>query len=312
MKKLSILFTILVFAFSVYAQDDLLSMMQKESPSKPSPVFATFKSTRVINLQSNETMKAKHLDFRIQHRFGMIDMSPQNVFGLYDLFGMDAARMRLSLDYGITDDIMVGLGRTDQQVYDMSLKIKLKEQTTKGKGAFPIGIVYYGDMGINTQAWAFPGRDNFLTSRLTFVNQLIITRKFNEWISFELVPSMIHHNIVPNGVNDIYALGIGTSIKITRSTRFNIEYIPRFNAQNQAIDNNGTIAYDEFAVGFDIETGGHVFQLQLTNAQGLIEQQFITENPNKLALNTIHLGFNLSRTFSFDKAEAAKNAINKK
>ena len=306
MKKIPILFTILVLAISTYAQDDLLSMMQKETPLKPSPVFATFKSTRVINLQSNETMKAKHLDFRIQHRFGLIDMSPQNIFGLYDMFGLDGARMRLSMDYGLTDRIMIGAGRTDQQLYDMSLKIKLFDQTSKGKGSFPLSIVYYGDMGINTVSWANTGRDNFFTSRLAFVNQIIITRKINEWVSFELVPTMIHHNLVPTGVNDIYALGIGTSIKITRSTRFNIEYIPRFNAQNQAFDDNGTIAYDEFAVGFDIETGGHVFQLQLTNAQGLIEQQFITENPNKLALNTLHLGFNLSRTFSFDKSTTAK------
>ncbi len=312
MKKIFILLTILSIAFSSFAQNDLLNMMQKESPSKPTLVYATFKSTRVINLQSNETMKAQHLDFRIQHRLGLIDLSQQNVFGLYDMFGIDVARMRLSLDYGITDKIMVGAGRTDQQMYDVSLKIKLYEQTTKGKGSFPLSIVYYGDMGVNTQTWAYPGRDNFFTSRLTFVNQLILTRKFNEWVSFELVPSMIHHNLIPSGVNDIYALGIGTSIKITRSTRFNIEYIPRFNAQNQAVDNNGTIAYDEFAVGFDIETGGHVFQLQLTNAQGLIEQQFITENPNKLALNTLHLGFNLSRTFSFDKNEAAKNSVYKK
>lgn len=308
MKKLSILFIIISIAFSSYAQDDLLNMMQKEAPSKPSPTFATFKSTRVINLQSNETMKAKHLDFRIQHRFGLIDMSPQNIFGLYDMFGLDGARMRLSFDYGITDRIMVGAGRTDQQIYDMNLKIKLLNQTSKGKGSVPVSIVYYADMGINTVSFTDKLRDNFFTSRLNFVNQIIITRKFNEWFSFELVPTLVHHNLIPqsSGSNDIYALGIGTSIKITRSTRFNIEYIPRFNAQNQAINNNGTIAYDEFAVGFDIETGGHVFQLQITNSQGLIEQQFITETPNKLALNTLHLGFNLSRTFSFDKSTTTK------
>jgi hypothetical protein len=257
-------------------------------------------------MQSNETMKARHLDFRIQHRFTPIDMSQGNVYGLYNLFGLDGAKMRLSFDYGITDKIMVGFGRTNLGLYDMSAKVKLFQQTTKGKHSFPVGIVYYGDMAINTQTFPDPSRDNFFTSRLTFVNQVIITRKFNEWISFELTPTLVHHNLSPSTStpNDIYALGIGASFKITRSTRFNVEYIPRFNIQNgrdAAIDNVGTKAYDEIAIGFDIETGGHVFQLHFTNAQGLIEQQFISENTDKIALNTIRLGFNLSRTFSFDK-----------
>ena len=204
---------------------------------------------------------------------------------------------------------MVGAGRTNLAVYDLSLKAKLFEQKTKGKGTFPISIVYFGDMGINTASWPDPTRQNFFTSRLAFVNQLIFTRKFNEWVSFELVPSMVHHNIIPlsSGKNDIYAIGVGASIKLTRSTRFNFEYIPRMNAQNQALDAAATkYAYDEFAFGFDVETGGHVFQIDFTNAQGLIEQQFIAENTNKMALNTIRLGFNLSRTFSFDNEEKNK------
>ncbi len=308
MKKIAILFIILGISFSSFAQDDLLNMMEKEAPSKPTITYATFKSTRVINLQTNETMKAKHLDFRILHRFGAADINSNTVYGLYNMFGLDAAQMRLSFDYGITDRIMVGAGRSNLAMYDLSLKAKLFEQKSKGKGSFPLSIVYYGDMGINTQTWADPNRQNFLTSRFTFVNQLIFTRKFNEWVSFVLVPTIVHHNIVPQTTdkNDIYALGIGASIKITRSTRFNFEYIPRFNLRNQAIDATGKLAYDEFAVGFDIETGGHVFQVHLTNAQGLIEQQFISENTNMIALNTLRLGFNLSRTFSFEKSTSKK------
>jgi hypothetical protein len=312
MKRIAILIIILGTAFSSFAQDDLLNMMEKETPSKASAVFATFKSPRVINLQSNETMKAKQLDFRINHRFGPTVIEKSTVYGLDNMFGLDAAQMRLSFDYGITDNIMVGAGRTNLQIYDLSLKAKLFNQKIKGKGAFPLSIVYYGNMGINTVTFPDQSRDNFFTSRLAFVNQLILTRKFNEYISFELVPSMIHHNLVPLSTdkNDIYALGIGASIKITRSTRFNFEYIPRFNARNQALDVSGKIAYDEFAFGFDIETGGHVFQVHLTNAQGLIEQQFITENTNMIALNTLRLGFNLSRTFSLDKS--TKKPENKK
>jgi hypothetical protein len=113
---------------------------------------------------------------------------------------------------------------------------------------------------------------------------------------------MVHQNLVENKSqsHDIYALGLGASIKISRSARFNFEYIPRLNARNEK-KLNGTLFYDAFAFGLDIETGGHVFQLHFTNGAGLIEQQFISQNTNKLTLNSLRFGFNLSRVFSLEK-----------
>src|SRR5574343_1514997 len=84
---------------SVFAQDDLMKMMDETAPDKPTPVFATFKSTRLVNLHTNEQMKAKHLDFRIQHRFQPMAIEGSNNFGFYNMFGLDGAQMRLGLEY---------------------------------------------------------------------------------------------------------------------------------------------------------------------------------------------------------------------
>lgn len=277
------------------AQEDLLNSLKPEKEESV-PVYATFKSTRVINLQSNETMKAKHLDFRIQHRFSPIEN------GAYDMFGLDGAVIRLGFEYGVTDKLMVGLGRsTVGKTYDGFVKYKLVEQQKNGH---PIGIALFGSTAISTLEWEDPNRDNLFSSRLSYCAQVIFTRKMNDYISLILSPSIVHYNLVPDAEtpNDVYAMGIGTSIKINRSFRFTAEYIPRLNGRDVPKDIDGSaMYYDAIAFGIDIETGGHVFQLHFTNSQGLIEQQFIARNQSPIAFSELRFGFNISRTFSFDK-----------
>lgn len=289
-------------ANNLFAQEDLLKMMEEETPTKPTPVFASFKSTRLVNLHTNEQMKAKHLDFRIQHRFQPMQIDKENVYGLYNMFGVDGAVMRLGFEYGVTDKLMMGFGRSNVgKTYDLMAKYKILQQT-RGKKSMPISVNYFGNIGINTLEFADKTRNNFFTSRLSFVNQLIITRKFNDYVSVAITPTMVHQNLVETKAqsHDIYAVGLGASVKISRSTRFNFEYIPRLNARDEK-KLDGTQYYDAFAFGLDIETGGHVFQLHFTNGAGLIEQQFISQNANKLSLNTLRFGFNLSRVFSLEK-----------
>ncbi|MCU0421308.1 MAG: DUF5777 family beta-barrel protein [Bacteroidia bacterium] len=306
MKNLTLFILAFCFVGKVFAQDDLLKLADEENTNKPTPVYATFKSTRLVNLQSNETMKAKHLDFRIMHRFSPMDISPDNVYGLYNLFGLEGAVLRLGFEYGITDRWMVNVGRsTQRKTYDLSTKYKIVEQT-RGKKSFPFSINYFGNIGINTNEWENKNINNYFTSRLSFVNQFIITHKLNNNFSFLLAPTLVHHNLVDTKKepNDIFALGIGASIKITKSTRFNIEYIPRLNGRDEPRNPLGKPRYhDAIAIGFDIETGGHVFQLHFTNTNGLIEQQFIARNESPIELAAIRFGFNLSRTFSFDKTK---------
>lgn len=303
MKRLILVASLLaVSVASTYAQDDLMKLMEQEAPDKPTPVFATFKSTRLVNLHTNEGMKAKHLDFRIQHRFQKVNVDKENSYGFYDMFGLDGAVMRLGFEYGVTNKWMIGVGRsTVGKTYDFMTKYKILEQT-RGKNSMPVSLSYYGNMGISTAEWEDKKRNNFFTSRLTFVNQFILTRKFNDYVSLMLSPTLVHHNLVQakSQSNDIFALGMGGSFKISRSTRFNIEYIPRLNARDEK-DLSGTQYYDALSIGFDIETGGHVFQLHFANSQGLIEQQFISRNTSKPDFSEIRFGFNLSRVFSFEK-----------
>jgi hypothetical protein len=296
LRKVLIAIVSVTLGFQItYAQDDLLNSLQSED-TKPTPVYATFKSTRVINLQSNETMKAKHLDFRIQHRFNPVKN------GAYDFFGLDGAVLRLGFEYGVTNKLMIGLGRsTVGKTYDGFFKYKLVEQQ---KGGHPIGVTLFGSSAISTLEWQDKTRNNLFSSRFSYCAQVILTKKMNDHISFIVSPSMVHYNLVPDTKtpNDIYAVGIGTSIKMSRSIRFTAEYIPRLNGRNNPKRLDGEPAYyDAVAFGIDIETGGHVFQLHFTNGQGLIEQQFIARNSNPVKLSELRFGFNISRTFSFDK-----------
>ncbi len=301
MKKF-IFFIVLFSLFNqTQAQDDLLGMLQAEAPNKAVPVIATFKAPRVITGQSIEHTAAKHLNFVILHRFGEING------GAYTLFGIDQANIRLAFDYGLTDKLQIGLARSSVgKVYDGSLKYKILAQS-KGKKAMPFSLGYYGNVAINTLEWANPNRDNFFTSRMSFFNQLNIAKKFGDKFSLQLSPTMIHYNLVgPKDYdNTTYALGVSGSIKLSRSIRFNFETYPRLTGRDQ-LSSSGLKIYDYIGVGFDIETGGHVFQLMFCNGNGMLEQQMASETTTTWTDAGIRLGFNISRTFSFDNKPKGK------
>jgi hypothetical protein len=297
MKKNIIFISMLLMVNFAWAQDDLLDMLKDEN-TKSNPVLATFKGTRIITGQSNENISKKHLNFLILHRFGEL----KDDAWYYSLLGIDAATVRLAFDYGVTDKLMIGVGRSSvAKIYDFNVKYKLLQQTTGGKKNSPLAISYYGNMGLNTTTFSDLTRNNFFTSRLNFCNQLILARKFNDKVSIQITPTMVHRNLVAktSDPNSVFALGLGGSFKITRSTRFNIEYYPRLNGRDE-LASNGKTFNDYLAVGFDIETGGHVFQLMFSNSTYMYEQGFVAQTTGSWSDLGIRLGFNLSRTFSFD------------
>jgi hypothetical protein len=227
--------------------------------------------------------------------------------GAYTLFGIDQANIRLAFDYGLTDKLQIGLARSSVgKVYDGSLKYKILAQS-KGKKAMPFSLGYYGNVAINTLEWANPNRDNFFTSRMSFFNQLNIAKKFGDKFSLQLSPTMIHYNLVgaKDYDNTTYALGVSGSIKLSRSIRFNFETYPRLTGRDQ-LSSSGLKIYDYLGVGFDIETGGHVFQLMFCNGNGMLEQQMASETTTTWTDAGIRLGFNISRTFSFDNKPKGK------
>lgn len=282
-----------------WAQDDLLDMLKDEN-TVSSPVLATFKGTKIITGQSIENIAKKHLNFLILHRFGEL----KDDAWYYSLLGIDEATVRIGFDYGITDKLMVGIGRSSGiKMYDFSVKYKIAQQKIGGKKNFPLAISYYGNMGIDTKTFIDPARENYFTSRLNFCNQLIIARKINPGISIQITPTLVHRNLVNkiSDPNDVMALGLGGSFKITRSTRLNIEYYPRLTGRRELIPNSTDEYEDYLAVGFDIETGGHVFQLMFSNSMYMYEQGFVAQTTGKWSDFGVRLGFNLSRTFSFDE-----------
>lgn len=253
----------------------------------------TFKATRISLGQSVKTVPDGDLIFDIQHHFGAINQ------GAYEFFGLDQANTRLGLQYGITDWLTIGIGRSSfEKFYDGSVKVRILRQSS-GSSNMPITISYFGDIGINSLKWQDTTRTNYFSSRLSFVNQLMIARKFSDAISFQLSPTFIHRNLVENKSddNDVFALGAGGRFQLTKKLSMSLEYYYLLSKQTAEDFHNS------FTIGFDIDTGGHVFQLFFTNSRGIVEQQFIPETTGNWLDGDIHFGFNISRSFSLKQKD---------
>ncbi|MBN2746301.1 MAG: hypothetical protein JXR34_06220 [Bacteroidales bacterium] len=278
----------------LHAQDDLENLFADEETTEYAS--ATFKASRIILGQSVEQPYTGNLIFDIQHQFGAINQ------GYKEFFGLDQASTRLGFAYGVTPWLMVGIGRTAlEKTVDGSLKIRFIRQS-KGEVNFPFTINYYGNIGVNGLDYSLIPIKYYFTHRLTFLNQLLIARKINSSISLQLMPTHIHRNLVERVIdeNDIFALGAGGRFKITKRTSVNLEYFYVLSAQNAADFQNS------LSFSFDIETGGHIFQLYITNATGMLEQQYITSSTGKWLEGDIHFGFNISRTFVLKKPKDFK------
>jgi hypothetical protein len=279
----------------IFGQDiDLQKMLNDEEGKKTSDkkyVEGTFHSTRLINGQTVEHLDAGILDFRIAHRFGKIND------GLYNLFGLDNASMRMGLDYGVTDKLMIGVGRsTFQKQLDGFVKYKILSQTEDNK-MMPISLSVMTSMMIQTLRWENPNRNNYFSSRLYYAHQLLLARKFSANTALQIMPTLVHYNLVPtaNQSNDLWSIGIGGRQKIMNKVSLNAEYYYQLSATQFAGTRN------VFSLGFDIETGGHVFQLHVTNAQGMTERTFIHETNGGWDRGDLLFGFNISRVFSLKK-----------
>lgn len=293
MKKLipfSLLIAISSFAFG---QVDILA---DEDSLIKEPVTATFKSGRIVTGHSIETLHGGVFDMKIQHRFGPVNG------GFYQMFGLDQSSVRIGGDFGITNHLTVGFGRSSVgKVYDGFLKYKIISQKTNG--GFPVTITAFQSIAISSLKWADPTRTNYFSSRLFYTTQLMIARKFSNSFSLQLTPTFVHRNLVARATdkNDVYAIGIGFRQKLTKRFSINGEYIYVLPGQ---IDPEGTAMKDRnfhnsLSLGVDIETGGHVFQLQFTNSLSMIEKGFVAETTENWLTGGIHFGFNISRVFTF-------------
>ncbi|HRG25258.1 MAG TPA: DUF5777 family beta-barrel protein [Chitinophagaceae bacterium] len=288
--------TLLFGSTNLLAQDeDMLKLLGEEKPKKERIKYA-FKSPRVINGHSMEFLNPGTMDFRILHRFGQLDKGYKNFFGL------DQASMRMGFDFGIMQNLMVGIGRsTYRKEVDAFLKYAPIRQST-GPWHSPVTLAFVSGITMDGLDWADPTRKNFFTSRLGFYFEAIIGRKFSEAFTLQIVPTMVHQNLVPleTDPNNIYALGVGGRLKLSQRVAFTWDY------SHVMIGMPDSGYYHPLSVGFDIETGGHVFQLHFSNATGMNERAFITETTGRWGKAEVRFGFNLSRVFQIKKPKAHK------
>lgn len=290
MKKIIVALLCTVLYHASLAQD-LLSLVDKNEPKKKEHVSHAFKSSRVLNGHSMEMIGKGELDVRILHRFGEINSGPNN------LFGLDQANMRLGFDYGLLKSLTVGIGRSNVgKELDGFIKFRPVWQST-GPGSFPVSIVLVTGITAQTQPWTDTAHKNYVSNRLAFYNELIIGRKFSERFSLQLSPVFVHRNLVAlaSEENDVYALGIGARLKLSKR----VALVADYHYIAKGLDKN--VYKDPFSLGFDIETGGHVFQLLFTNATGMNEKSFITNTTSNWGKGSIRFGFNLSRIFTLGK-----------
>lgn len=300
----------------VQAQDDTsFSLFDEPSAPVAQKVQYAFKTTKVVNLQSLELIDPGVFDFKMSHRFGAMNggAAAFNSEDAVNAFGFDVATIRFGGEYGVNENLMVGLGRYNvksEKGVDAYVKYRLMHQTSDNKKPLSIlllGAVDYkntqydrtimGIAGPVTIAWGIPGKQ-----RLSYVGQVIVGKKVNDDFSWILSPT-----VVVSGMSDRYdagsesfvssgtaktqfALGMGFRNKLSSRTSLNMEYIPILNG-------NGDF-YNSFSVGFDVETGGHVFQFDFTNSVGMNESMFITRNTDRWGAAGVRLGFNLHRVFT--------------
>lgn len=295
-------------SFTLSAQDDLEKLMLEMDSTPDAKVFATFKAAKIINAQSTETVKKGTMDFRITHRFGNIGENSGG--GVHTLYGFDEANdIRLSFDYGITQNLTVGFARSKRfENLDGTLKWRFLEQTRK---EIPVSLCLFTNAALSPmkEEQFYAGvSDSFkhaFSHRLSYTTQLIIARKFNSAFSLELLGSYTHRNFVKEDYNSdgeavtngVAAAGIAGRVKISKRSAIVFDYFWPF----AAYYGDRAPLEHPLSIGFEVETGGHVFHLNFTNAAGILESDFIPNTNDDWLDGGFKFGFNISRVFTIVK-----------
>ncbi|WP_373072939.1 DUF5777 family beta-barrel protein [Zeaxanthinibacter enoshimensis] len=279
-------YVVLLFPVFLWSQDDLLAEIDKKDNDIVAE--AAFKGLKIVNFESTKMLSKREFYFIVAHRFGSIKN------GFDDFFGLDFANTRLHFLYGISDGLNISIARSSfNKTYDSSLKYRLLNQRA---GESPVTLVGYSQLAVNTLLEeALILRPVDFSDRLSFTQQLLISRKFNDKLSLELMPTYFHEGYTAYAPqeNSQYALGLGGRYKLGKRWSVNVDYGWHLNRAD------GSPFVNPLSIGVDIETGGHVFQLHFTNAQPTFESGFLGNAVGDWGSGDIYFGFNLSRVFNF-------------
>ncbi len=269
-------------------------------------VVRTFHDTRIINTQSVEMLAPRRLDIRIVHRFG--DMLG-DAGGWPTFYGLEnAADVLFGFDYGVSENFMLGLYRTKgagdrRQLLNLNFKARLAQQ--RPTMPFTIAATALGSLSTMSQVEGSGAVSSFpqFSHRLAFSGQLLIAHKLSEYIGLQLTLSTVHRNLVPHyDDNTIFASGLATHIQLTKMLSFIMDVQLPLNGNQSPLQTvkhpDAPNYYLPIGVGIEVETGGHVFQINLTNSAGIVETDFIPETTQSWRQGEFRLGFTISRLFN--------------
>ena len=284
-----------------FAQDDLLASLDDSSNTKSERVVSTFKTTRIVNAHSVETVKAHHLDFRVTHHFGNIGGTTG---GVHTMYGLDnAADIRIAFEYGVSERFTIGAGRSKiAELVDGYLKYRLLYQTQDNK--VPISLTLLAN-GAFTSAKANGGPNENFANRLSYVYEVLFARRINSRLSIQLMPAFLHRNYVYDAKdeNDLFVVGGGFRLKLTKRFALLADYYQIFSKFRQ---DNSELYFPPLGLGVEIETGGHVFHLMFTNNPAIVENSYLANSTDSWGKEQIKFGFNISRTFGIGKKSRMK------
>lgn len=294
MRNIPLLFLALLLSGGVYSQS-LLDEVAPDSAAvakkpKKERVYETFYGTRLINGHTIETNPKGSFVFIISHRFGRVNS------GFFQFFGLDQSTVRFGFEYAILDKLMVGFGRSSNgAMWDGFVKYRFLEQT-KGPRQVPLSMALLVGTALDGKKYLYSDhRKTPFSQRMSYTYQLLIARKFTKWLSVQIMPTLVHQNFVPTKAdkNLVFVPGIGARFKVSPSVAILGEYYFRVG------ERPGNGYHNSAAIGVDINTGGHVFQIQLTNSQSMYENGFLRQTTGNVLKGDIHLGFNITRTWGF-------------
>ena len=274
----------LFFSVLLFSQEDLLSEIDTDNQA---PVYASavFKGLKVLNFESTKLVAKGGFNFIVSHRFGTVKN------GFENLFGLDEAVTHLNFVYGISDHFNVSASRSsNQKIYELATKFRLARQQ---EGKLPFTMVGYTSVLANTAL----DTDNLpklrFEHRLSYVGQLLISRKITKELSLLVAPTFFHDNYVIDNSQDNsqYAVALGGRYKLGSRWSVNMEYGMHLNRSSTSLYNN------PFSIGVDLETGGHIFQLHFTNSQSMNTNGVFGTSTGDWAEGDVYFGFNLARSF---------------
>jgi hypothetical protein len=304
MKKI---LSLLVFCFGFAAVTMAQEVTKTETKEAPKQKFtkAIFNSTKIINMQSTEIVSPGVLQFMISHHFSNIwnkDAGKQNIAQFFGL-NSGVAHTYLSFDYSPLKFMNVGVAMAGSSKYEGWLKFRILRQQTGAKN-IPVTVGLYSMMNVNT---AEDPDNEFTGNKFSFMNQLLISRKFSDKFSLQLMPTWIHFNVVPYGINnsnEVFSMGIAAKYKARSKMNITFEYARQLNMYENLISKSGAIINyqpDLVSLGIELNTGGHLFQFYIGSTTDASAIDQLARNNSRIKDGNIAIGFTINRGMNIKK-----------